>query len=444
MLDWRQFLFGGPTPMEPDLLATQKGALPMPGQTPRMNVLPVTVDPVTGPQLALPRALDILGNVLTGGVPKIAAGLSTQRALGPAEAALAEVARLNEMTKQAYRPAAKADDLASFTPDEIASLISDAATDKKRPRMEMDLLEEPAVFGQLPEFWTDPKVSKAPEQAFAAHPSIDNWLKLPPEKQNLDMLQEWQKPMVELSDTGWKEKPIDLDQKPWTEEDAATLWMTHNPQGPAKPAVTEYIAPEDWRNRKASRMLYEEQLVGPPAPVRVLEGDRLARAAEMGFDTSNILYTGVPTWGEVKPLGFKDPITRRKDEKAVFLSGNPDIAGRYVGEGVAGPGYSGGVMPVFMRSEKPFEYNWRGEQYDAQLMESLIDEALAGGYDSAVMKNMRDLGGLQDQYLAFNPNQLRSIFAKFDPKNIAANDLTAALAVMFGAGAVTQGGKDAK
>lgn len=209
-------------------------------------------------------------------------------------------------------------------------------------------------------------------------------------------------------------------------------------------------------SRRASRMLYEDKIVGPPVPKRedlpMDEASRWARSVEQGYGQT--LYTGVPQWGEVWPVAFRDPQAAKpgktgKSEKAVFLSDQPKIASEYAGGGYGGA--KGTVVPVRARMENPYETNWIEETggmsgFDSDVMEQLINDAIDAGHDSAIIRGMRDIGSdkPQDQYLVFNPNQLRSIFARFDPKNIHANDLTAAMAAALGLGAAGKEIVDAK
>jgi hypothetical protein len=79
----------------------------------------------------------------------------------------------------------------------------------------------------------------------------------------------------------------------------------------------------------------------------------------------------------------------------------------------------GNVMPVALRYEKPMVYDFGGNPYRDQTYADLADQALAAGNDALIMKNTYDPGGgpskLIDVGVVFNPNQIRSRFASFDP-----------------------------
>jgi hypothetical protein len=102
------------------------------------------------------------------------------------------------------------------------------------------------------------------------------------------------------------------------------------------------------------------------------------------------------------------------------------------------------MFPVKARMQEPMDVywpDWAGtENFESGEMKALIDKAIDEGYDSAILRGMIDQGSSnpQTQYLVFNPAQLRSIYAKFDPKNIEANDLMAGIAAAFGLGAVAK------
>jgi len=224
---------------------------------------------------------------------------------------------------------------------------------------------------------------------------------------------------------------------------------------PAAPGPKQESWAEGRSSRRASRMLYEDKIVGPPVPKRedlpMDEASRWARAMEQGY--SQTLYTGVPQWGDLWPVAFRDPQAARpgkagKDERAIFLSDQPKIASEYAGSGYDAQGT---VLPVRARMENPYDTNWIEESggtaaFNSDVMENLINDAIEAGHDSAIVRGILDMGSgkPQDQYLVFNPNQLRSIFARFDPKNIHANDLTAAMAAALGLGTAAKEITDAK
>ena len=154
---------------------------------------------------------------------------------------------------------------------------------------------------------------------------------------------------------------------------------------------------------------------------------RMARAQAMGFDTGRVLYRGIqgmdaysldPETG----LGFKSP-AGKAHERAIFLADKPDISNKYVNSGMPGPM----SFPLDGRAENPLIVDWNkatGHQGYAQApMKEIIDNAWAAGHDMIELQNMYDLGGHQTQYLYKDPEQLRSIYAVFDPEYKHSNNL---------------------
>jgi hypothetical protein len=174
------------------------------------------------------------------------------------------------------------------------------------------------------------------------------------------------------------------------------------------PTGEMFMKDTTWGNkRKASRLEYEDDFVGPPEPRRELPGDPMERATEQGY--RGPFYTGVGnTQTDVPVRGFRDPRSGSKSfEQGIFLTNNPEIATHYSHKGMS--------MPIMVRAENPTIFDWSGGQYDGLAMERMIKEAIEKGHDTAIMKNMKDMGGLQDQLVVLEPNRLRVPWANFDP-----------------------------
>ena len=88
------------------------------------------------------------------------------------------------------------------------------------------------------------------------------------------------------------------------------------------------------------------------------------------------------------------------------------------------------VMPIALRYKKPYVYDYEGSSYRDESYSDLIDKALAGGHDALILKNTYDPGvgpaKLVDIGVVFDPAQIRSRFAKFNPENIQSSDITKA------------------
>ena len=92
----------------------------------------------------------------------------------------------------------------------------------------------------------------------------------------------------------------------------------------------------------------------------------------------------------------------------------------------------GNVMPVALRYKNPMYHDFEGKAYREQTYNDLIQEAQQKGHDALILKNTYDPGAgparLIDVGVMFEPNQIRSKFAAFDPSKInEANILAGAL-----------------
>lgn len=177
--------------------------------------------------------------------------------------------------------------------------------------------------------------------------------------------------------------------------------------GAARPTVPVNAAAEPIGEARARRLVYEDEVPSVPQP------QTRGTPEAAGFDPGTY-YHGLPSRTEVQPFSFRDP--SGKDEAAIFLASDPSVAARY-GET---------TMPLKARFGNTREVNWPDEvrritnvegydKYDPHTMETLIREAREAGHDSLKIRNVADAGGPQDQFLVFNPNQLRSPWAAFDP-----------------------------
>lgn len=161
------------------------------------------------------------------------------------------------------------------------------------------------------------------------------------------------------------------------------------------------------------------------------EASRMARARDMGFDTSQVLYHGTG-----KDFDAFNPGTRGNGAvRNIYLTDNPEIADIYANSqnyGLRGGG-SPMVYPVFAKAEKPLvvsdkgpdgSFGWVSDNLAAALgvehppagkYSSLYDEARRQGYDQVQIREMTDLGGNQTQYIPLEPKNIRSVNAAFDP-----------------------------
>jgi len=102
-----------------------------------------------------------------------------------------------------------------------------------------------------------------------------------------------------------------------------------------------------------------------------------------------------------------------------------------VAERLAADAQSGAnVMPISLRYKNPMMYDFKGNAYRDQTYSDLVQKAKAGGHDALILRNTYDPGAgtakLVDVGVVFDPAQIRSKFAKFDPAKINSPDILAA------------------
>lgn len=96
------------------------------------------------------------------------------------------------------------------------------------------------------------------------------------------------------------------------------------------------------------------------------------------------------------------------------------------------------VIPAALRYSNPMVYDFKGSAYREQTYADLVKEAQAKGHDALILRNTFDPGAgkaeLVDVGVVFEPNQIRSKFAAFDPTRLKESNI---LAGMF---PITMGG----
>jgi len=75
------------------------------------------------------------------------------------------------------------------------------------------------------------------------------------------------------------------------------------------------------------------------------------------------------------------------------------------------------IMPVKLKLDDPLIHDFKGDSYREQSYNDLLKQAKKNGHDGAIFKNTYDGGPLTDVYVVFEPEQIRSRFAMFDPKD---------------------------
>lgn len=171
---------------------------------------------------------------------------------------------------------------------------------------------------------------------------------------------------------------------------------------------------------------------------------RLARAREQGFDVDTPLYHG--TDRDFGAFEIGQPGRSHSHDAGIFTSPDPAEASEYAAEASSRsdwkdynsnardlwdrefqnpppftPSTGGAVYPLYGRTGNQATIDAASMVGDTFGMRDKIREALQGakaqGYDSAIVKNNPDVPGSQNEHVFFNPANIRSKFAAFDPAN---------------------------
>jgi hypothetical protein len=85
------------------------------------------------------------------------------------------------------------------------------------------------------------------------------------------------------------------------------------------------------------------------------------------------------------------------------------------------------ILPVKIRLQNPLVHDFGGGSYREVSYKDLLDQAQRDGKDGAIFRNTRDGGPVTDIYVVFEPSQVRSKYAAFDPSRASYGDITATM-----------------
>ncbi len=166
---------------------------------------------------------------------------------------------------------------------------------------------------------------------------------------------------------------------------------------------------------------------------------RLARARQMGFDTSQYLYHGTAVPGfSAFSLTPKTPPLIREGVRApgIWTIENPEVANLFArlraSNQIAGE-EAPNVLPLFGRYVKKGDIDLNKVEYP-QAVTSIAEAFDKYGFDAARVLNYHaNLAGSppiagQTAWVFKSPNQLRSVHAAFDPAKRESSDLMAGFA----------------
>lgn len=111
---------------------------------------------------------------------------------------------------------------------------------------------------------------------------------------------------------------------------------------------------------------------------------------------------------------FPSPASKT-NEPGIFLADTPKVSNKYADVVSRAPE----TFPLYARAERAGVAHWPeitgGDmQYTSKHMQKLLQAAREKGLDLLSIESMSDLGGPQTQYVVFEPNRLRSVYAAFD------------------------------
>ena len=168
---------------------------------------------------------------------------------------------------------------------------------------------------------------------------------------------------------------------------------------------------------------------------------RMERAYEMGFDTETKLYHG--TSDDISKFDLN--LTQNRDGgfigEGVYLTSVPRFADFYANNAQKRERASDGeysepnVIPVFTSATNTKQYNLADKndfaqewQKDNRFPQELTDKLKGEGYDSA---EVIDASGAIIERVIFDPKNIRSINAAFDPDNAKSPNLLASVVQNF-------------
>ena len=179
---------------------------------------------------------------------------------------------------------------------------------------------------------------------------------------------------------------------------------------------------------------------------------RMQRAKDMGFDTDRVVYHGTSKSGYVESTDIEafDPSKVGDkwsfDDKGFFFTSRQSFANDYTSSDrnyrEMGAG-AGAVYPVYLKMKKPLVIDDKflkkegmspiGQTEDTisfwdNYQELIKDWVAEGKYDSVILRDSSDKsedGKLTETRVVFNPSQIRSVNAAFDPEFKASPELLA-------------------
>jgi len=214
--------------------------------------------------------------------------------------------------------------------------------------------------------------------------------------------------------------------------------------------------------RGESRAFAKAEMRGLPMD----EASRMARASEMGFDVETPLYHGTGRDFDRFDVNAPETTLGSGNNDAIYLTNRPDHASAYA-ETMAhrlniDPDWAPRVLPVMARDERPLlvsdeVYGWLKQNEAARSgrarMNRYADERGRRAWEQlfpgepmpegSLLQAIRDRGysslrtSSGEEVAIFDPSNIRSRFAAFDPHNTNRANLLGSFAIGAPIGALT-------
>lgn len=103
---------------------------------------------------------------------------------------------------------------------------------------------------------------------------------------------------------------------------------------------------------------------------------------------------------------FMTGLNKAKNEAGIFFAADPKLASAYTGydENFPAP-VIGHVLPCYLKIEKLYTHDFEGGKHGRDMV---INEALRHRCDGVHLKNHYDAAGVSDQWIVFDPRQIKS------------------------------------
>lgn len=189
--------------------------------------------------------------------------------------------------------------------------------------------------------------------------------------------------------------------------------------------------------RLDSSALYANSKEGALPGLAMDHASRMQRARELGYDPDTTLYHGTNKEFDSFDTGKAGSGVGTSGESATWLTPSPAEASAWAK--VTGGGNGDRVLPVHTRMTNPkiissseltqlrIPSKPDTLAYNSKVFEAELEKARAAGHDGVVFKNVDEgfAHGAQDQIAVFDPSNIRSKFAAFDPTQSHSPDLLA-------------------